>query len=123
MWFAWVVILSLLPAVRRHLPTKGPLHIPGHALIFAITAFAACGSAGSPARRIIRCAAVVVFGCALEALQRGIFGSKYEWADVLTDACGVLFFLLIAAWADCRRENRGCSTADQVVRGPADPWG
>ena len=111
MWFAWVVVLSLLPALKRHLGTKGLLHIPGHALIFAISAYVACGLAEPLARRVAKCAAVIGFGCALEALQSGLFGSKYEWGDVLTDACGVVLFLLLAIWADHPLRHPRCGSA------------
>jgi hypothetical protein len=70
-WFVAAVVLSLFPPLKAHLHTKGPLHIPGHVLVFAISVLVACDSAPSLARRLVRCAAVVGFGCALEAM----FGS------------------------------------------------
>lgn len=102
-WFAWVVVLSLQPSWKREFHTKGPLHAPGHALIFAVSAFIACRSAQSVSQRFIRCAAVIGLGGALEALQSWIFRSRFEWDDVVTDACGVLLFLLVAACVDSIR--------------------
>jgi hypothetical protein len=49
---------------------------------------------------------VIGFGCALEALQSWIFRSQFEWDDVVTDACGVLFVLLLVACADAMRKKR-----------------
>jgi hypothetical protein len=49
---------------------------------------------------------VIGFGCALEALQSWIFQSRFEWVDVVTDACGVLLALLFLTCADAMRKNR-----------------
>jgi len=106
MWFVWVAVLSLLPSWKREFHTKGPLHVPGHALIFAVSAVVACRSAQSVFQRVIRCAAVIGFGCGLEALQSWIFRSRFEWDDVVTDACGVLLFLLVTTVVDSMRKNR-----------------
>src|SRR5674476_1544280 len=59
MWFVWVAVLSLRPSWKREFHTKGPLHVPGHALIFAVSAFVACRSAQSVSQRVIRCVAVI----------------------------------------------------------------
>jgi peptidoglycan/LPS O-acetylase OafA/YrhL len=103
-WFAWVAVLSLLPSWKREFHTKGPLHVPGHALIFAASAFVARRSAQSVSQRVIRCAAVIGFGCALETLQSWIIRSRFEWDDVVTVASGVLLFLLIATFVDSTRK-------------------
>ena len=105
MWFVWVAVLSLRSSWKREFHTKGPLHVPGHALIFAVSAFVACRSAQSVSQRVVRCAAVIGFGCALEMLQSWMFGSRFEWEDVLTDACGVLLALLFVTCADSMRKN------------------
>jgi peptidoglycan/LPS O-acetylase OafA/YrhL len=105
-WFAWVAVLSLRASWKREFHTKGSLHVPGHVLIFAVSAFVACRSARSVSQRVIRCGAVIGFGCALEALQSWIFGSQFEWNDVVTDACGVLLALLFLTCADSMQRNR-----------------
>ena len=105
-WFVLVAVLSLRPSWKREFHTQGPLHVPGHALIFAVSAFVACRSAQSVSQRVIRCAAVISFGCALESLQSWIFRSRFEWVDVVTDACGVLLVLLFVTCADSMRKNR-----------------
>jgi hypothetical protein len=105
-WFVWVAVLSLRPSWKRGFHTKGLLHVPGHVLIFAVSAFVACRSAQSVSQRVIRSAAVISFGCALEAVQSWIFRSRFEWDDVVTDACGVLLFLLVATVVDSMRKNR-----------------
>ena len=104
-WFVWVAVLSLRSSWKREFHTKGPLHVPGHALIFAVSAFVACRSAQSVSQRVVRCAAVIGFGGALEMLQSWIFRSRFEWDDVLTDACGVLLALLFVTCADSMRKN------------------
>src|ERR1039457_4434889 len=91
---------------KREFHTRGPLHVPGHALIFAVSAFVACRSAQSVSQRVVRCAAVIGFGGALEMLQSWIFRSRFEWDDVLTDACGVLLALVFVTCADSMRKNR-----------------
>jgi len=110
-WFASVGILSLLPsAVKGHLRTMGPLHVPAHVLVFAVSAFVACRSAQSVARRVVTCAAVIAYGGALEALQSWIFRGPFEWDDVATDACGVLLAFLFAVWAGPMRNERRSTT-------------
>lgn len=113
LWFVWVAVLSLRPSWKREFHTKGPLHVPGHALIFAVSAFVVCRSAQSVSQRVVRCAAVIGFGGALEALQSWIFRCRFEWEDVLTDACGVLLALLFVTCAN--RHSIAERYADQVI--------
>lgn len=106
-WFASVSILSLLPsAVKGYLRTRGPFHVPAHLFVFALSALIASRSAQSVARRALCCAAVIAYIGALETLQSFIFRGPFEWDDVATDTCGVLFAFLFAAWADPMRNQR-----------------
>jgi hypothetical protein len=109
LWFAWVAVLSLRLSWRRIFHTNGPLHFLGHALVFGFSAFVACRSARSLRQRLIRGAAVVAFGFALEVAESRLFGKRLEWEDILTDTFGVLLFLLAALWLDLRRTPRSAT--------------
>jgi hypothetical protein len=104
LWFAWVVALSLRLSWRQIFHTNGPLHFPGHAVIFGFSAFAACRSIQSSWQRLFRSLAIIAFGLTLEVAESRIFGGPLEWEDVLTDATGVILSLLAAAWIDSRRK-------------------
>lgn len=95
----WVAVISLCPSWKRECYTKGPLHIPGHVLILGISALIACRSAQSLSRRVVRFMVVTSFGCALEALQSVIFGGRFEWDDIVTDASGVLLAFKFTTFA------------------------
>jgi peptidoglycan/LPS O-acetylase OafA/YrhL len=111
-----VAVLSLRSSWKEEFHTKGPLHLPGHALIFAVSAFVACRSAQSVSQRVIRGAAVIGFGCALEALQSWMFQSRFEWEDAVTDACGVLLVLLFITCADAMRKKRPSTPERSAIR-------
>ena len=104
LWFAWVVALSLRLSWRQLFHTNGPLHFPGHALIFGFSAFAACRSIQSSWQRLFRSLAIIALGLTLKVAESKIFGKPLEWEDVLTDATGVILFLLAAAWIDSSRK-------------------
>jgi hypothetical protein len=104
LWFAWVVALSLRLSWRQIFHTNGPLHFPGHALIFGFSAFAACRSIQSSWQRLFYSLPIIAFGLTLEVAESRIFGKPLEWGDVVTDATGVILFLLAAAWIDSRRK-------------------
>jgi hypothetical protein len=98
-WFTWITFLSFLPrSSKEHLDTKGSLHIPIHALVFAVSALMVCRKARKATQRLIPCATVVCYGWAIEALQSRINRSPLEWNDVANDLFGVLLFLAGANW-------------------------
>jgi hypothetical protein len=56
-----------------------------------------CRSQRSFRQRLILCFAVIDFGFLLEVAECASFGSRFEWQDVVADACGVLIYLAVSA--------------------------
>lgn len=106
-WFAWVGVLSLLPAgMKADLHTRGDFHIPAHAVVFAVSAFIACRSVKGTLWRVMPCVVVIGYGGVLETLQFLISRSQFEWDDLATDAGGVVVAFLFTTWMDAMRKAR-----------------
>jgi VanZ like protein len=114
MWLMFVATLSLLPLHIKHsIGTTGVFHTWGHIGIFGITGATCCRRVQQEAANLIGGMIVLLFAVSLECLQWSIYGNRFEWRDVLSDALGIACGLLLLAIT--RRDVR--LNAEQGVSG------
>jgi hypothetical protein len=89
LWLAFVTAISMMPLrLKYRAGTTGALHIPGHFLIFFITAILLCRTAPTPALRLLRWTGVCCFALAMEILEWVTYHNTMEWRDVVVDFVG-----------------------------------
>jgi len=102
-WFACVIAGSLLPLHwKTILRTNGPLHVPLHFAVFAISGMLTFGFSRSISGKILICSALIGLAFVLEGLQRAFNPIRFEWRDVLTDGGGVLAAVFFASLSPSR---------------------
>ena len=89
-FYASVVVGSLLPSLKPHLHAHRSLHLPMHFATYVLSALLTFGFAPWRGRQVLSCAAPVSLAFVTEALQCDIYGISFEWRDVVTDVVGVL---------------------------------
>ena len=90
-WFACVIAGSILPEHWKSiLRTNGPLHVPLHFGVFAISGMLALALARSLSKKILICSLLIGLAFVTEGLQRAIYPIPFEWRDILADSGGVL---------------------------------
>jgi uncharacterized membrane protein len=95
----WMIMLSVLSFLPNHdkllLHTTGHYHRFGHILAFLTVTLLLASSVTSLRARFALASVVVCFGYMLEYLEHIIYNNALERSDVLIDALGVVFGLII----------------------------
>lgn len=95
-WMIMLVVLSFLPNHDKLLlHTTGHYHRFGHVLAFLTVTLLLASSVTSLRARFALAAVVVCFGYTLEYFEHIIYNNALERSDVLIDALGVIFGLII----------------------------
>jgi exosortase/archaeosortase len=105
---AGLVILSFLQLqTKERLHTRGRFHSLGHFCIFALVETLLAMGTRSRRTRLIGAGAMVVLGCAIEIVQKLVYGQPLETLDMQVDALGVaVALLLVLAWDRLRNNSR-----------------
>ena len=98
----WVLLLSVVSLgpmwLKYHfLRTGGHMHVPGHFLMFMVTAMLLCWSATSVRSRLLRAFGAFLIGFTTEWLQAVIYHNPIEWRDIRTDTLGIIAGFLIVS--------------------------
>ena len=104
----WTVLIILGAVFRgrtlgKHLQTSGVAHLATHLVVFAILGALLFLSYKRPAFRGYAVSFGLVLGLWTEAYEHLAFGSQMEYADVLSDAAGVLLGAGLALLVQRRR--------------------
>jgi uncharacterized membrane protein len=95
-WMIMLVVLSFLPNHDKLLlHTTGHYHRFGHVLAFVTVTLLLASSVASLRARFALAAVLVCFGYLLEYCEHIIYNNPLEHSDVLIDALGVVFGLII----------------------------
>jgi uncharacterized membrane protein len=95
-WMIMLVILSFLPNHDKLLlHTTGHYHRFGHVVAFLTVTLLLASSVTSLRARFALAGVVVCFGYLLEFFEHVIYHNALERSDVLIDALGVVFGLII----------------------------
>ncbi|WP_433965603.1 hypothetical protein [Tunturiibacter gelidiferens] len=104
----WMVMLAVLSFLPNHdkllLHTTGHYHRWGHVLAFLTVTLLLVGSVTSLRSRFTLAAIVVSFGYLLEFLEHFIYNNPLERSDIMIDALGVIFgMILVLAHEEVKR--------------------
>jgi uncharacterized membrane protein len=95
----WMIMLAVLSFLPNHdkllLHTTGHYHRFGHVVAFLTVTLLLASSVTSLRARFALAAVVVCFGYMLEYFEHIIYNNALERSDVLIDALGVVFGLII----------------------------
>jgi len=95
-WMVMLAILSFLPNQDKLLlHTTGHYHRFGHVVAFLTVTLLLVSSVTSLRARFALAAVMVSFGYLLEFFEHVIYNNALERSDVLIDALGVVFGLII----------------------------
>jgi|ERR1700677_2199572 uncharacterized membrane protein len=95
-WMVMLVVLSFLPNHDKLLlHTGGHYHRFGHVVAFLTVTLLLASSVTSLKARFAMAAVLVCFGYLLEYLEHVIYNNALERSDILIDALGVVFGLII----------------------------
>ena len=100
----WMVMLAVLSFLPNHdkllLHTTGHYHRWGHVLAFLTVTLLLVSSVTSLRSRVALAAVVAFFGYLLEFLEHVIYNNALERSDIMIDALGVIFGLIIVLVRD-----------------------
>lgn len=95
----WMIMLAVLSFLPNHdkllLHTTGHYHRFGHVVAFLTVTLLLASSVTSLRARFALAAVLVYFGYLLEYFEHIIYNNALERSDVLIDALGVVFGLII----------------------------
>jgi hypothetical protein len=90
-----LVIVSLAPAFKGFVASRGPIHETAHILAFCVAFLLNATVSRSSRGLAIRALALMVFGAILELAEKSIYGNQLEYRDILSDAVGIGIGVLI----------------------------
>jgi uncharacterized membrane protein len=95
----WMIMLAVLSFLPNHdkllLHTTGHYHRIGHVVAFLTVTLLLASSVTSLRARFALAAILVYFGYLLEYFEHIVYNNALERSDVLIDALGVVFGLII----------------------------
>ena len=103
LWLVAIIVVSFVPeAWKVRMRLAGPLHLPLHFAVFAVSGFLLFGL--WPRGRWVRnFLAVIALASISEVLQGRLADARTEWRDVLADVCGTACAMLLVLLASRRR--------------------
>ncbi len=90
-----LIVVSLAPAFKGIVASRGPLHDAAHVLAFCVAFLLNASFSRSSRDLVMRAFGLVVFGAILELAEKSIYGSQLEYCDILSDAAGIGIGVLI----------------------------